>query len=65
MGHLVKLNIRIDIISQNDQLIFIKSDIMPTTYLFPTSHLQFYNLLTYPPTHLFPTTYLPSYLIIL
>jgi len=26
--------------------------LMPITYLLPTFHLQFYNLLTYSPTHL-------------
>jgi hypothetical protein len=49
MGHLVKSNIKIDIINQNDQCYLIKRDTY--AYYIPTSYL--------PPTHL---NVLPTYL---
>jgi hypothetical protein len=51
IGHLIKLNIKFDIISQNDQCFLVKWDILCLlhTYFLPPTY-NFYNLPTYPPT---------------
>jgi hypothetical protein len=57
MGHLIKLNIKIDIINQNDQCFVVKWDILCLlqTYLLP----PIYNLTSYIPTY--EPTHLPRY----
>jgi hypothetical protein len=59
MGHLVKLNIRNDIISQNDQCSLVKWDILCllNTHFLP----PMYNFTTYLPTY--PLMYLNVLLI--
>jgi hypothetical protein len=58
MGHLVKLNIKNDIISQNDQFFLLKWDILCLLHAYFLPFI--YNFTTYQPTH--PPTYVRTYL---